>query len=166
MGYLFYLLIPIGFSLLIISIKHIIRFFKTDIICELPCNAQEGSFRICNEGEYSIWVNGILLASPSIRKLGVAIINKYTKEYVPLLEVFFRTSISGFKSERVELYSFKGNEGEYIIFFTSEAGVRENMSASIQIRKNSPMYILILCVCSIILSTIFIILGIILRNVF
>ncbi len=43
---LFYLFIPIGFILFVMSIKYLIRFAKAEMIYEMPYSKEEGTFKI------------------------------------------------------------------------------------------------------------------------
>ena len=52
MKYLFCLLIPAGLFLLIISIKYVIRFAKSEMIYEMPYSNETGTFTLAARGKY------------------------------------------------------------------------------------------------------------------
>ena len=78
MKYLFCLLIPIGITLLIIGIKHTLRFVNAKILYEMPCINREGVFTLAVEGRYSLWLSGRLFTRSPIGKFGLNLINQQT----------------------------------------------------------------------------------------
>ncbi|HEY4534126.1 MAG TPA: hypothetical protein VIG61_08235 [Fusobacterium sp.] len=178
MNYLFFLLIPAGLSLLIISIKQIFRFVNTKKIYEMPCNQGEGTFTIISKGEYGLWISGKNFTRTPIGKISFNLVNQQTGKSVPLTINLLRTSISGFKTRRVELYIFRVEEGNYVISLNDRASIRDKVGTIIanaifrkpvdysmffvQIREHISMYILVLCVFGIIFGSVMTISGIIL----
>lgn len=163
-----YLLILMGISLLIIGIRCILQFVNTEIVYELPYCDDEGIFTIYNRGKYGLWLSGTLFKKSPLGDFGIEIVNQKTGEYIPLKRNLIHTSINGFKTSRMLLYTFQAEEGTYIISFTSTENFRDkitvliknmvskksvdNYSFSIQIRTHPSIYILTICFLSIILG--------------
>ena len=178
MNYLFFLLIPTGLSLLIISIKQIFRFVNTKKIYEMPCNQREGTFTIISKGKYGLWVSGKNFIRTPIEEISFNLVNQQTGKSVPLTINILRTSISGVKTGRIELYIFRVEEGNYVISLNDRASIKDKAGATItnaifrkpvdysmffvQIREHISMYILVLCVFGIVFGSVMTISGIIL----
>ncbi len=131
MKYLFCLLIPIGISLLILSIKQVLRLANAEILYEMPCTDSEGVFTIKTEGRYGLWISGKLFTKTPIGELGFKVINQCTGKEIPLSSIFLRSKVNGFKTGRMELYSFRAEEGKYIISLNGEASSGDKMCASV-----------------------------------
>lgn len=178
MNYLFFLLIPIGLCLSIISMKQIFCFVNTKKIYEMPCKQGERTFTITNKGEYGIWISGKNFTRTPVGEISFNLVNQQTGKSVPLTINFLRTSISGFKTGRTELYTFRVEEGSYVISLNDRTSIRDKAGAIIanaifrkpvdysmffiQIREHISMYILVLCVFGIIFGAVMTISGIIL----
>lgn len=162
MTYLYLLLIPTGLILLVLSIKQIVYFANAKVIYEMPCIDKQGSFKIIDGGKYSIWLSGEKLKKSPMGEFGLNIINEETGENVHLSESILRTSISGFKTARLELYSFEAEYGTYIISMNEKVSARDKVYLflgnlinkkpvdysifSIQIREHNSIFILMLCI--------------------
>lgn len=158
MAYLYLLLIPTGLILLVLSIKQIVHFANAKVIYEMPCTSTEESFKIVGGGKYSIWLSGKKLKKSPMGEFGLNIINKETGENVHLSESILRTSVSGFKTARLELYSFEAEDGEYVISMNEKVSARDKVYLflgnlidknpvdysifSIQIREHNSIFIL------------------------
>lgn len=177
MKYLFCLLIPIGISLLFLSIKKVIHFANAEIVYEMPCTNSEGVFTIKAEGRYGLWISGKLFTKPPIGEFGFRVINQHTGKEIPLSSILLRSNVNGFKTGRIELYTFYAEEGTYIISLDGEASVRDKMGAfvrnminkqfvdyslySVQIRKHTSSYVLMLYIFGIIFASMATLAGII-----
>lgn len=177
MKYLFCLLIPIGISLLILSIKRVIRFANTEIVYEMPCTNSEGVFTIKEEGQYGLWISGKLFTKPPIGEFGFKVINQHTGKEIPLSSIFLHSKVSGFKTGRMELYYFRAEEGTYTISLNGEASIRDKISVSVrnmiskqfvdhslysvQIRDHTSGYVLMLYIFGIIFASMVTLAGII-----
>lgn len=162
---------------MILSIKHVIRFANAEIIYEMPCTNSEGVFTIKSEGRYGLWISGKLFTKPPIGEFGFKIINQHTGKAIPLASILLHTKVNGFKTGRMELYSFHAEEGTYIISLNGEASIRDKMGASIrniinkqlvdyslysvQIRNHTSSYVLVLCILGIIFASMTTLVGII-----
>lgn len=158
MTYLYLLLIPMGLILLVLSIKKIVHFANAKVIYEMPCTSTEESFKIVGGGKYSIWLSGKKLKKSPMGEFGLNIINEETGENVHLSESILRTSVSGFKTARLELYSFEAEDGEYVISMNEKVSARDKVYLflgnlidknpvdysifSIQIREHNSIFIL------------------------
>lgn len=117
MKYFFFLLIPIGLTLFIISIKYILRFTNSEVIYELPFTDGQGIFTIVKEGNYALWLSGKKFTKSPLGEFSLSVINKTTGEHVQLSENFLRAGVDLFKRGRMHLYSFQAEEGTYLISF-------------------------------------------------
>lgn len=177
MKYLFCLFVPLGISLLILNIKNVIRFANAEIVYEMPCTNSEGVFTIKDEGEYGLWISGKLFTKPPIGEYGFKVINQHTGKEIPLSSIILRSKVNGFKTGRMELYSFRAEEGTYIISLNSEVSIRDKMGASVrnmiskqvvdyslysvQIRNHTSGYVLMLYIFGIIFASMATLAGII-----
>ncbi len=177
MKYLFCLLIPIGISLLILSIKQVVRFANAEIVYEMPYTNSEGAFTIKAEGRYGLWISGKLFTKTPIGEFGFKVINQRTGKEIPLSSILLRSTVNGFKTGRMELYSFHAEEGTYIISLNGEASIRDKMGASVrnminkqfvdyslysvQIRNHTSSYVLMLYILGIIFASIVTLAGIV-----
>lgn len=178
MKYLFFLLIPIGLTLFIISIKYILRFTNSEVIYELPFTDGQGIFTIVKEGNYALWLKGKKFTKSPLGEFGLTIINKSTGEHVHLSEIFLRSGVDVFKRGRMQLYSFQAEEGTYLISLDKEGSIRDKTSNllaniiirkpvdyslfSIQVRTHVSSLILVLCILANIFASAMIVLGIVL----
>ena len=125
-----FLLIPMGIVLLIFSIRKMIRFAKSEIFFEMPCIEEEGSVHL-PQGNYGIWLSGKRFTKSPLGKIGFQLVEEATGNRVNLAPNLMRTSVSGFREARVELYSFYVEEGNYILSINGEGSVRDRIEASI-----------------------------------
>ena len=166
-----------GITLLIFSIRNIIRFAKAELFFEMPCLEEEGRVHL-PQGKYGIWLSGKRFTRSPLGKIGFQMVEEETGNRVNLAPNLMRTSVSGFREARVELYSFYVEEGNYILSINGEGSVRERIEASIgnllikkpvdfssftaQIRKESSFAMFLLSVFGINLAAWMILGGIIL----
>ena len=178
MNFLFLLLIPIGITLAVISGKHLFRSATAEMVYEMLCSKGEGVFRISEKGNYGIWISGKLFSKSPLGDFGFNIINQQTGNKIPLSLIFMRTSVNGFKTARMELYSFYVEEGTYVISLNGESSIPDKGVAafrniitgqpidyslySVQIRKHSPVYVLFLSIFGLIFGIMATLLGIVL----
>ena len=125
-----FLLIPMGIALLIFSIRNIISFAKAELFYEMPCLEEEGSVHL-PQGKYGIWLSGKRFTKSPLGKIGFRLVEEETGNRVNLASSLMRPSVSGFKMERMELYSFYVEEGNYTLSLDGEGSVRERIEASI-----------------------------------
>lgn len=125
-----FLLIPMGIALLIFSIRKTIRFAKAELFFEMPCTEEEGSVHL-PQGKYGIWLSGKKFTKSPLGKIGFQLVEEETGNRVNLAPSLMRPSVSGFKMERMELYSFYVEEGNYTLSLDGEGSVRDRIEASI-----------------------------------
>ena len=126
-----FLLIPMGIALLIFSIRNTIRFAKAELFFEMPCLEEEGSVHL-PQGKYGIWLSGKRFTKSPLGKIGFQLVEEETGNRVSLAPNLMRTTVSGFKMARMELYSFQvEEEGNYILSINGEGSVRDRIEASI-----------------------------------
>ena len=125
-----FLLIPMGITLLIVSIRNTIRFAKAELFFEMPCLEEEGSVHL-PQGKYGIWLSGKKFTKSPLGKIGFQLVEEETGNRVNLAPSLMRPSVSGFKMARMELYSFQVEEGNYILSINGEGSVRDRIEASI-----------------------------------
>ena len=126
-----FLLIPMGIALLIFSIRKTIRFAKAELFFEMPCTEEEGSVHL-PQGNYGIWLSGKRFTKSPLGKIGFQLVEEETGNRVSLAPNLMRTTVSGFKMARMELYSFQvEEEGNYILSINGEGSVRDRIEASI-----------------------------------
>ncbi|MBF1268970.1 MAG: hypothetical protein HXM92_05690, partial [Oribacterium parvum] len=119
-----FLLIPMGIALLIFSIRKTIRFAKAELFFEMPCTEEEGSVHL-PQGKYGIWLSGKRFTKSPLGKIGFQLVEEETGNRVSLAPNLMRTTVSGFKMARMELYSFQvEEEGNYILSINGEGSVR------------------------------------------
>ena len=126
-----FLLIPMGIALLIFSIRNIIRFAKAELFFEMPCLEEEGRVHL-PQGKYGIWLSGKKFTKSPLGKIGFRLVEEETGNRVNLAPNLMRTSVSGFREARVELYSFYVEEGNYTLSLDGESSVRDRLEASIE----------------------------------
>ena len=126
-----FLLIPMGIALLIFSIRNTIRFAKAELFYEMPCLEEEGRVHL-PQGNYGIWLSGKRFTKSPLGKIGFQLVEEETGWRVNLFPNLMRTTVSGFKMARMELYSFQvEEEGNYILSLNGEGSVRDRIEASI-----------------------------------
>ena len=126
-----FLLIPMGIALLIFSIRNTIRFAKAELFYEMPCLEEEGRVHL-PQGNYGIWLSGKRFTKSPLGKIGFQLVEEETGNRVSLAPNLMRTTVSGFKMARMELYSFQvEEEGNYILSLDGESSVRDRLEASI-----------------------------------
>ena len=126
-----FLLIPMGIALLIFSIRNTIRFAKAELFYEMPCLEEEGRVHL-PQGKYGIWLSGKRFTKSPLGKIGFQLVEEETGNRVSLAPNLMRTTVSGFKMARMELYSFQvEEEGNYILSINGEGSVRDRIEASI-----------------------------------
>ena len=125
-----FLLIPMGIALLIVSIRNIIRFAKAELFFEMHCLEEEGRVHL-PQGKYGIWLSGKKFTKSPLGKIGFQLVEEETGNRVNLAPNLMRTSVSGFREARVELFTFYVEEGNYILSINGEGSVRERIEASI-----------------------------------
>lgn len=126
-----FLLIPMGIALLIFSIRNTIRFAKkAELFYEMPCLEEEGRVHL-PQGNYGIWLSGKRFTKSPLGKMGFQLVEEETGNRVSLAPNVMRTTVSGFKMARMELYSFYVKEGNYILSINGEGSVRDRIEASI-----------------------------------
>ena len=126
-----FLLIPMGIALLIFSIRNTIRFAKAELFFEMPCLEEEGRVHL-PQGNYGIWLSGKKFTKSPLGKIGFQLVEEETGNRVSLAPNLMRTTVSGFKMARMELYSFQvEEEGNYILPINGEGSVRDRIEASI-----------------------------------
>ena len=126
-----FLLIPMGIALLIFSIRNTIRFAKAELFFEMPCLEEEGRVHL-PQGKYGIWLSGKKFTKSPLGKIGFQLVEEETGNRVNLAPSLMRPSVSGFKMERMELYSFYVEEGNYTLSLDGESSVRDRLEASIE----------------------------------
>lgn len=119
---------------MIFSVRQVVRFANAEIVHEMPCVDREGVFTIKDEGQYGLWISGVLLTKPPIGEFGFRVVRRHTGEEIPLSSVFLRGKVNGLKTGRMELYSFHAEKGTYRILLYGEAGVRDQIGASVRNR--------------------------------
>ena len=120
-----------GIALLIFSIRNTIRFAKAELFYEMPCLEEEGRVHL-PQGNYGIWLSGKRFTKSPLGKIGFQLVEEATGRRVNLFPNLMRTTVSGFKMARMELYSFQvEEEGNYILSINGEGSVRDRIEASI-----------------------------------
>ena len=166
MKYLLFLLVPLGIALFIISLKNLIRFTKTEILYEMSCSRDTGSFTLSDDGEYGLWISGKLFSVSPVGNFGFRIINQGTGEEIPLSLSIMHSKVNGFE------------KGRYVISLDGRASAIDKVGASIrnaiikqtldlskysvQIRNHTPGFLLVLCILGVIFSSMATLLGIVL----
>ena len=125
-----FLLIPMGIALLIFSIRNTIRFAKAELFYEMPCLEEEGRVHL-PQGNYGIWLSGKKFTKSPLGKISFQLVEEETGRRVNLFSNLMRTTVSGFKMARMELYSFQVEEGNYTLSLDGEGSVRDRIEASI-----------------------------------
>ena len=173
-----FLLIPMGIALLIFSIRNTIRFAKAELFFEMPCLEEEGRVHL-PQGKYGIWLSGKRFTKSPLGKIGFRLVEEETGRRVNLSPNLMRTTVSGFKMARMELFHFQlEEEGNYTLSLDGESSVRDSLEASIgnllfkqpvdfssftvQIRKGSSIAMLFLAILGINLAAWMILGGIML----
>ncbi len=101
---LFYLFIPIGFILFVMSIKYLVRFAKAEMIYEMPYSKEEGAFKILAKGRYGLWLSGKMFKKGSLGEFRFKLVKQDTRQVIPLCQSIARTTINGLDTARTELY--------------------------------------------------------------
>ena len=120
-----------GIAILIVSIRNIIRFAKAELFFEMSCLEEQGRVHL-PQGKYGIWLSGKKFTKSPLGKIGFRLVEEATGNRVNLAPNLMRTSVSGFREARVELYSFYVEEGNYTLSLDGESSVRDRLEASIE----------------------------------
>lgn len=129
MKYLFCLLIPAGLFLLIISIKYVIRFAKSEMIYEMPYSRGTGTFTLAARGKYGLWLSGKKFKKAPLGEFGLTLVNRDTGQSVPLCAPLLRTAVTGLSKSRLKLYSFQAEAGTYTVSLNDEVRIRDKACA-------------------------------------
>ena len=163
MKYLFCLLIPAGLFLLIISIKYVIRFAKSEMIYEMPYSRGTGTFTLAARGKYGLWLSGKKFKKAPLGEFGLTLVNRDTGQSVPLCAPLLRTA------------------GTYTVSLNDEVRIRDKACAflvnavtkrpvdyslfSVQVYRHTSGMVLSLCILGIIFGAVIMISGTILPAV-
>ena len=152
---------------MIISIKYVIRFAKSEMIYEMPYSRGTGTFTLAARGRYGLWISG--------KKF------KNTGQSVPLCAPLLRTAVTGLSKSRLKLYSFQAEAGTYTVSLNDEVRIRDKACAflvnavtkrpvdynlfSIQVYRHTSGMVLSLCILGIIFGAVIMVSGAILPAV-
>jgi hypothetical protein len=131
MKQLFYLLVPLGAAMLIFSIRGLIGAVKVKLLYEQPYIEDSGSFTVTEAGNYGIWLNGKQFGKSPYGEFGLQLSIKETGEMIPLSRSLMRTTVKGFGTARMELYTFHAEAGNYTLQRTDEANLGDRMLSGI-----------------------------------
>jgi hypothetical protein len=131
MKQLFYLLVPLGAAMLIFSIRGVIGVVKAKLLYEQPYIEDSGSFTVTEAGNYGIWLNGKQFGKSPYGEFGLQLSIKETGEMIPLSRSLMRTTVKGFGTARMELYTFHADAGNYTLRRTDEANLGDRMLSGI-----------------------------------
>ena len=106
MKYLFCLLIPAGLFLLIISIKYVIRFAKSEMIYEMPYSRGTGTFTLAARGKYGLWLSGEKFKKAPLGEFGLTLVNRDTGQSVPLCAPLLQAEIVFLSGGSRHIYGF------------------------------------------------------------
>lgn len=141
MQILFFLLIPVGLSGLIFSIKVVKKTFSGRIIHEIPFTQKQSDFIINQSGIYSIWHRGQYLKKAPLGEFKPEITDKSNGEKIRLCPSFFRPNMNDDKTARMELFRFFAPPGEYLLKLTegsSISGIERIITDLIPAKKADP----------------------------
>lgn len=68
---------------MIISIKYVIRFAKSEMIYEMPYSRGTGTFTLAARGKYGLWISGEKFKKAPLGEFGLTLVNRDTGQSVP-----------------------------------------------------------------------------------
>ena len=161
---------------MIISIKYVIRFAKSEMIYEMPYSRGTGTFMLAARGKYGLWISG-----KKFKKFGLTLVNRDTGQSVPLCAPLLRTAVTGLSKSRLKLYSFQAEAGTYTVSLNDEVRIRDKACAflvnavtkrpvdyslfSVQVYRHTSGMVLSLCILGIIFGAVIMVSGAILPAV-
>ncbi len=171
---LLFMLIPAGIFLLVQGIRWISKVMGAAVLLSIPLTQHEATFTLPKEGRYAIWQKG-----RKIRKVAVAmpapfIYNEHTRKNIQLEYPFARVSSNNGRTGKVRVFTFRAPAGQYRYQLSSETSTRDTFMGKlrtqinsdtsdclIEVKENSPAWLLVACILVLILSGFCIILGLV-----
>ena len=161
---------------MIISIKYVIRFAKSEMIYEMPYSRGTGTFTLAARGRYGLWISGKKFKKAPLGEFGLTLVNRDTGQSVPLCAPLLRTAVTGLSKSRLKLYSFQAEAGTYTVSLNDEVRIRDKACAflvrpvdynlfSIQVYRHTSGMVLSLCILGIIFGAVIMVSGAILPAV-
>lgn len=114
---------------MIISIKYVIRFAKSEMIYEMPYSRGTGTFTLAARGKYGLWISGKKFKKAPLGEFGLTLVNRDTGQSVPLCAPLLRTAVTGLSKSRLKLYSFQAEAGTYTVSLNDEVRIRDKACA-------------------------------------
>ena len=114
---------------MIISIKYVIRFAKSEMIYEMPYSRGTGTFTLAARGKYGLWISGEKFKKAPLGEFGLTLVNRDTGQSVPLCAPLLRTAVTGLSKSRLKLYSFQAEAGTYTVSLNDEVRIRDKACA-------------------------------------
>lgn len=114
---------------MIISIKYVIRFAKSEMIYEMPYSRGTGTFTLAARGKYGLWLSGEKFKKAPLGEFGLTLVNRDTGQSVPLCAPLLRTAVTGLSKSRLKLYSFQAEAGTYTVSLNDEVRIRDKACA-------------------------------------
>ena len=150
---------------MIISVKYVIRFAKSEMIYEMPYSRGTGTFTLAARGKYGLWLSGEKFKKAPLGEFGLTLVNRDTGQSVPLCAPLLRTAVTGLSKSRLKLYSFQAEAGTYTVSLNDEVRIRDKACAflvnavtkrpvdyslfSVQVYRHTSGMVLSLCVLGI-----------------
>lgn len=163
---------------MIISIKYVIRFAKSEMIYEMPYSRGTGTFTLAARGKYGLWLSGEKFKKAPLGEFGLTLVNRDTGQSVPLCAPLLRTAVTGLSKSRLKLYSFQAEAGTYTVSLNDEVRIRDKACAflvnavtkrpvdyslfSVQVYRHTSGMVLSLCILGIIFGAVIMVSGAIL----
>ena len=86
---------------MIISVKYVIRFAKSEMIYEMPYSRGTGTFTLAARGKYGLWLSGKKFKKAPLGEFGLTLVNRDTGQSVPLCAPLLRTAVTGCTRQHV-----------------------------------------------------------------
>ena len=176
MQILFFLLIPVGIIILILSIRMVRNTFSGNIILEIPYAQKNAQFTINKSGNYSIWHTGQFFRRAPLDEFRPVITNESDGAEIKLYSSIFRPNANNGIKARMELFRFSAPAGAYKLELVEGSSISkientlikqlpvkmvETDKYFIQIRKSQPFIFVIAGIVLIIFSGLCIIGGLV-----
>lgn len=173
---LFFLLIPVGIVILILSIRMVRNTFSGNIILEIPYAQKNAQFTINKSGNYSIWHMGQFFRRAPLDEFRPVITNESDGTEIKLYSSIFRPNANNGINARMELFRFSAPAGAYKLELVEGSSISkientlikqlpvkmvETDKYFIQIRKSQPFIFVIAGIVLIIFSGLCIIGGLV-----
>jgi hypothetical protein len=155
---LFFCLVPVGFFILVKTIRMLKGIFNGRILVEIPFTQKEVKFEVTTPGVYAVWQKGQLFRRTLVDKYILELVKDPSGKQVSLPRSFFNPHVNGFDNARIEMNRFSAQAGYYRLILKEKSGASifeglfyrlfparpvDYTQYFIQVRESRPVYYMI-----------------------